>query len=498
MDIIKSIYRWGRISENQIAVCYKDECVTYGELIKRINGISKRIIEKKRIGDDSIPIVILGERGVNFIAAMLGTMQSGNFYVPIEMPILQARLVKILEQLDNYILVTTRNYEILSELNVRYCINLEECEQIDNIECYGMGLNQEDICYMIFTSGTTGIPKGVLIRYESLCNLVGGFLGLIYNKMENPVCVGVMSSFSFDASVKQIFGALCYGHCLAIAQKEDKMFSLRMQSFFTKNKIRIIDGTPSVYKLLMRKERREDWRISYFLIGGEVMKHDFLETLMKYLGYEGTIINVYGPTECCVDASYHIVNSETTCWKNEIVPIGKPIVNANFHLHDLLGNDIEEDGIEGELYISGVLVADGYFKQQVSDRFIYDKLGRTYKTGDWAVRNKEGDYTVLGRIDEQIKVNGNRIELYEVEHAISEIILSEVAVCLRNEPMEDALYAFSVGDGKHISEKSILHELTKRLPTYGIPKKIVFINESFPITENGKVDRKKLMDKYLY
>lgn len=500
MDILESIINFGITNPDETAICHKNQNITYGTLIRQMNAVSKEIIElKKSIGSKQTPVVILGERGIEFIVSILGVLQSGNYYIPLEMPHMQTRFDQINQQLDNYIVISLHDYDFLSKYELKYLIKYIDINfNCDNTQ-YWKKLAPDELCYVIYTSGTKSVPKGAMIRYESLCNLVSNFLKNIYSKFDSKVSVGVLSSFSFDASIKQIFGALCHGHNLVISQNEDKLFSLRMQRLFEKHNIRVIDGTPSIYKLLMKKPKTGNWRIQTFLIGGELLKQDFIDSFMNFLNYECEIINVYGPTECCVDASYFVVNTSEKTYDN-IVPIGNPIPNAHFHIHNETGELITSDNVAGELYISGVLVGDGYLMNPNSKSFYNcHTYGRTYRTGDLAIRTSSGEYVVLGRIDDQVKYNGNRLELSEVEEVISDIVKQDTVVCITKENDFDVLYAFIFEEESHtnIPETIVINECRKTLPNYCIPRKVMYIGKDTPITNNGKIDRNNLINKYL-
>ena len=236
---------------------------------------------------------------------------------------------------------------------------------------------------MIFTSGTSGKPKGVLIKYSNLENLIEKFLGRLYCDAYKVLNVGVVASFSFDASVKQMYGALFYGNTLAIAKKEDKMFVKKFNVFVKNNMIDVIDGTPSLYKMYMNQSSQNEWNIKRFVIGGEQLEWNLVNNFYDFVENQPEIVNVYGPTECCVDASFFVINGKNQNYKNENVPIGKPIKNAMFHIHTDDGR-IAQVGEKGELYISGALVGKGYYQSNKDSFYQDEKYGWTYKTGDIA------------------------------------------------------------------------------------------------------------------
>ena len=487
-DITMQIDQWGITKQNQVAITYAQSNITYGDLKVFSDLVAQKISSHK----DKIPVIIVCKRSIEFIYVMLGIMKSGNCYIPIEMPYLPNRLDEILNQFESFIVIADEKYDALKkyENNTLYISEIIASEKVV-LDKYN-GLSENDSCYIIFTSGTSGVPKGVEILYLSLLNLVNNFLGIFFDAYENPISVGVLSSFSFDASIKQIFGALFYGHTLVIAKREDKLFSTRMQQFFSRHDIKIIDGTPTIYNILMKKKKRDNWNIDFILIGGEILYWQFVQSLSEYLNNQSNIINVYGPTECCVDAAYYWTNLSYEV-KEDRVPIGKPIRNAIFSLYDEKGNLITEKGVCGELYISGILVAKGYRSNELNNVFFDDvKRGKTYKTGDIAYRDDSENYIILGRCDNQVKINGNRIELEEIESVLSKIVNGEVVVCMKNDYSKVRLYAFVHGES-YINELECLKKAKKMLPSYGVPDRIIVTQRKFPITPNGKIDRKKIL-----
>ena len=240
------------------------------------------------------------------------------------------------------------------------------------------------------------------------------------------------------------------------------------------------------------------WQVKYFLIGGEMLSWDFVNSFYMYLKYKPIIVNVYGPTECCVDASSYWINDLNFNLKGKNVYIGKPIPNAKFQIYKN-SNEIAKVGEVGELYISGVLVGEGYWGHPEDDSFYFDKdYGRTYKTGDLAILHADNNFEIIGRKDEQVKVHGNRLELEEVRVKLANIIANnnvEVIFDSKNEK----LYAFVYDNiGKNAkNEKKIMDILRCQLPAYGMPNHIIFCKDYFPINANGKVDKEMLLLKYL-
>ena len=492
MSWIKQIEHWATERADKIAVVCGKEKISYKMLIDKTTCLAVKIVNLKKV-DAQIPIVIVCNRGIGFIIAILASIRSGNYYVPIETPYPLERIKNILHQFDNYIVITQANLlQFFEDRNNIICI--DEQEETQSTEFLApLDYKKNPLCYCIFTSGTTGMPKGVLISHQNVDNLINGFLATIYSKIDITVNVGVLSNFSFDASVKQIFGALFWGHTLVIAKREERMFPNKLQKYLEQQNIYIVDGTPSIYQLLIKKEKKNDINVKIFLIGGEVMHWSFLNRFYDYLGYNPVVINVYGPSECCVDASAYWIYGKVLNYVNDIVPIGKPIANTCFFIKE----STEGDSEKGELIIAGKLVGEGYVNYKSASFSYDDKFGKIYKTGDIVYRDSENNYVIVGRTDDQIKINGNRIELAELENVISNITGGEVVACYLKESVESIYVFVYAQEGVAFDEVVVKKKVKDLLPSYAIPRKIFFLRQNFPITDNGKIDKKKLLDEYV-
>ena len=172
-NVLKMIYKNAKNRGDGIALRFRERSISYRELVRKMNVVSKKIINSEYGNEKKqIPVVVIGERGIEFVISLLGVMQSGNYYIPIEMPFPEKRLENIVQQMEKCLIITTQKYAFLDQYKGSVIVAVEECEENEDETIYGNELRDEDICYMMFTSGTQGKPKGVLIRYDSLCNLV--------------------------------------------------------------------------------------------------------------------------------------------------------------------------------------------------------------------------------------------------------------------------------------------------------------------------------------
>lgn len=492
--IINKIKKWAVVKPTQKAVVCGKECLNYRELDTMSDALAARINSYKISDNTQKPVIIIAKRSVKIVVAILATLKSANYYIPVELPFPNERIENILEQFSDqdYIIITDdRKNEFLKKTDQSKVIYINgECltdrEDFQDIQ---YSYPEDSLVYMIFTSGTSGKPKGVLIQYSNLENLIEKFLGRLYSDAYNVLNVGVVASFSFDASVKQMYGALFYGNTLVIAKKEDKMFVKKFNVFVKNNMIDVIDGTPSLYKMYMNQSSKKEWNIKRFVIGGEQLEWNMVNNFYDFVENQPEIVNVYGPTECCVDASFFVINGKNQTYKNENVPIGKPINNAMFHIHTDDGR-IAQVGEKGELYISGALVGKGYYQSDKDSFYQDENYGWTYKTGDIAFLRKDNNYEIVGRKDNQVKILGNRLELSEVKKCICDIIHSDdVEIMFDSE--NNKIYAFILKKEVVIDNSVIYEELKKKLPRYGVPSSIKWVDE-IPLNKNGKVDIKKL------
>lgn len=486
---------WNRLCKTMhekadtVAIRDNSGSITYGRLEEMIQCLSRRILDAIGGGNKNVPVVIYQNRGIDFVVSMLAVLQTGAYYIPLEKPIPFERVKNICNQISPALLITDAETPELPfcRMPVRAEGDGEYCE-VKFVH------REDDIAYVMFTSGTTGTPKGVKLSYGNLSNLVLSFYDILYSELKETVNIGVISSFGFDASVKMIFPALTYGHTLVIADKSVNNFGRKIHYFHTENDIFVSDGTPSHLKLMMFQKTKVYTTAEYFLIGGENLEYQILRDFCQYINRNPVFINVYGPTECCVDVAYNRIDNKVI-WENEgYVPIGKALPNNTLEIHDSDTGVISEQFQKGELWIRGNQVGYGYVDGEERGFVFEDSMHRrAYRTGDIAMYDGNNDIVILGRTDRQVKVHGNRVELDEISMLLKKIDnISDVDVELLEDCGNKILVAFVVVKEEAVDFQEWNKFLISRLPKYMLVQKYVIV-EKIPLTDRGKINRASLI-----
>ncbi|WP_308722804.1 non-ribosomal peptide synthetase [Paenibacillus polysaccharolyticus] len=480
---------------DQIAIREGNKVLTYRQLIQRADIISQDLI-LNGIGKGKI-VALMMERSASFVASVLGVIQTGAAYVPIDPMYPQERVEYILDDSNCFAVITDKQYEQLRSKSI-YNMNVESVF-LDNVmsDLHGAASLPEisiaDPAYVIYTSGSTGKPKGVVISHKSLLN---------YSTWAAKVYVGdeqltfpLYTSIAFDLTVTSIFTPLITGNCIVVYSDPPEK---SLERIIEDNLVDIIKLTPSHLRLL--KEMNLDHsRIRRFIVGGEALETHVARKLEeKYRNTKIEIFNEYGPTEATVGCMIYQLDS---LYEGPFVPIGIPAENMKIYVLDKSMNPCPPSVI-GELYISGVGVGIGYLGKTeltrdrfIQNPFVIDEL--MYKTGDLAKLLPDGNFMYMGRLDDQVKVRGHRIELGEVEYHLNQnIYIKESAAFVEL----DAIGGFELkacvvledSDDSRFMKK-ITEELRTRLPLYMVPDR-VFVVEEIPYTMNGKVDKKSIVE----
>ncbi|MVO98369.1 non-ribosomal peptide synthase/polyketide synthase [Paenibacillus lutrae] len=481
---------------DQAAVVFEGSEMTYRELNERANRLAHVLRAKGVKGDHLVGMIM--ERSLEMIVGIFGILKAGGGYVPIDPEFPQERVHFMLEDSGVNIVLAKQEFSSLVPADVQIIPLDNELLLQGNASNLTVACSPGDLAYVMYTSGTTGRPKGVMIENSNVINMSTGFTRQVYRKYEAPMRMAWLSPYVFDASVKQIFPCLLLGHTLYVVPRTISTSGERLADYYRSEQIDFSDGTPAHLQLLTEmQDPVADLNVKHFIFGAEALPvHLVNEFLSRRPGYRPSMTNVYGPTECCVDSTaYDIGDDIQTAWTHT-VPIGKALANQCVYLMDPQ-NRLVPVGVAGEIYIGGDGVGRGYMRNKVltDEKFIADpfKPGkRMYRTGDLARWMPDGTIEYLGRLDHQVKIRGYRIELGEVEAQMMAIpsVRKTIVVARENESGQKDLCAYFVAD-KELTVSEIRAALTLNLPGYMMPAYYVQLDR-MPLTPNNKIDRKAL------
>ncbi|NOQ28047.1 MAG: amino acid adenylation domain-containing protein, partial [Bacteroidales bacterium] len=459
-----------------VAVITKNGEITYGELNERSNLLANTLLDK---GCSLKQLVgILAERSVNTIIGIFAILKTGSAYVPIANTISVNRLEAIIENGKINLLLRPEGGSIsLSEINA---ININENINVDKkktiVKCK---VTHSDLAYVFYTSGSTGIPKGVKVEHGSVVNLITWFVKEF--SIDSNTKILQTTDFTFDPSIEDVFGSLTAGGSFYIADKESVLDVGEFSRVADEFGITMMNTVPSLLKELLAGAKVES--LKTVISGGESLDIRLKENLLAK-GYN--LYNNYGPTETTVDCL------SDQCLSSESISLGKPIANTKVYILDKY-NEMVPQGVTGEMCIAGDCLSQGYLGDEIltSEKFITIHGERIYKTGDIGKWNKDGKVEYLGRVDNQVKIRGYRIELGEVENALlkHEYIKDGVVIDIE-ENRKKYLCAYIVKENDFNVEE-IRTYLSLSLPDYMIPSYFVEL-DSLPLNNNGKINRKVL------
>lgn len=479
----------------QISCRFLNKYICWSEFEEKTNQIAYVMQNRFNI-KEHVPILIYNARGIEFIEYMIAVLKCGCFYIPLEHSFPVERVKYIYDDVGAALILTDRSdlfdnklYKTLALDNWDRCIN-----DYKNKQDY-LNINESDLIYAIYTSGTSGKPKGVKIMYSNVINLIESFYDILYFKFDEPIQVGVLASFSFDSSVKQIYCSLFYGHTLCIADDSTKIFVKKLYNFYEQYNLTVCDVTPSHLNLMTIKKIKKTPTIPYLLIGGEILRWEILHKYTQFTNHFPTFINLYGPTECCVDVAYKVIsNEELNSNPSGIVPIGRSINNTNLTIRSDNNTIIDECCKKGELFVTGKQIGAGYVNY-LSDAFFQENGNLVYKTGDIAFYDyNNNDIVVIGRKDSQVKINGCRVELIEIQSVIEQFMQCPcIAFCVNNGERNKIAIFINNFQFSEMDKANLIKHLKCVFPSYMMPN--YYLNSaSFPLTENGKIDIKQLQN----
>ncbi len=484
-------------------MAYFDErfAYTYEELLQAARSVGTALASSGRTG---VPIVIYMEKSPRNMAAFWGVLYSRNFYIPVDTKMPEYRIQLIQENLQPYAVITDEENAAAAGALFEGCEIFLFSELIQNIpdlpmleEIRRRSLDTDPI-YVLYTSGSTGVPKGVVVCHRSLIDYVEHFCEEV-GITEQDV-IANQAPFYFDASLIDIYCTLRSGASMGIVPPEDFTIPIKLLQFLQDYRITTIRWVPSAMKIISTLRGFKTLRpeaLRKVIFGAEAMP-------TKCYNYwkdnypEAVFVQIYGPTEITGVCTYYIVDREYH--NDETIPIGRAFGNTEVFLLDEQDHLIEAANVMGEICVKGTCLAHGYYNapEKTNEVFTQNPLQahypeRIYRTGDLAQYNERGELVFLSRKDSQIKHMGHRIELGEIEAVVNSLHGIRGACCLFHKEKEKIILFY---ESEEYEDVTLIEALQEKLLRYMMPN-VLHKLEILPQTQNGKVDRMKLKEQYI-
>jgi amino acid adenylation domain-containing protein len=473
---------------DKTAVVFKEESLTYKQLNEKTNQLA-RVLRESGV-NANMPVGILAEKSLDMIVGILGILKSGGGYVPIDPEYPEQRVNFIIKDSECRILLTQDKYMKVPVEGVRK-LNLNSPETFNkgksNVENVN---NPTDLAYIMYTSGTTGMPKGSMIGHKSVVRLVRNINYLDLSSEDRILLTGAIV---FDATTFEIWGALLNGGTLYIVEKETILNPKVLGEELLKNEITILWLTSALFTQIAETRSDIFGSLKYLLTGGDVLSAPHINKVRKE-NPNLKVLNCYGPTENTTFSTTYLIDKDF----DSNIPIGKPISNSTTYIFDKNMN-YQSIGIIGELYVGGDGLSKGYLNREDLNKKSFINHPHIpgeilYRTGDYARWLPDGNIEFHGRMDNQLKIRGFRVELGEIESVISEIdgIIETVVKPIKVDKGDIRLAAFlNVSDTFSMDTKELSRRIKEKLPPYMIPSAFKQMH-GFPKTVNGKTDKDAL------
>ena len=513
MNVASLIYSESKNFSNSHALKIEDVVTTYSDLFERALRIASILIDS---GAKKETVGIVGQRKVASYVGLLSILSAGCSFTPINPKHNTAKIRSILNgskirfligdesdilKLDKDILLNI-DLIILPQSNLKKMVNETIVNEKDILQTKALSkpidCDDEDIAYINFTSGSTGKPKGVKISHKNIINFIIN-MSDIY-KIDPGFNASQTFDLSFDPSVSDILFTWYKNGILCVLPEKEMLVPT---DFIIREKINFWNSVPSIANFMIKTGNlnpKSFPNLKYSMFCGEQFSTHIAKA-WRIAAPNSTIENLYGPTETTIYITRYIYTKEdeNKDFKNDIVPIGLPLGDHKFALIDENENLVHENH-KGEIVFSGKQLSKGYLNDKEKTNDVFKKFNWDtdnllwYKTGDLGFLNSQGNLECIGRIDSQIKIAGRRIEIGEIEYALSQFKKTNGAVVVPLRDSQDIVIgcaAFIIEDLTIEEERFIREESMKTLDSVFFPKKIISI-DNFPKAESGKVNRKKL------
>lgn len=483
------------------AVRFMGETVTFAQFNERTNRLA-RVLREHGVGPDRF-VALHMERSVEMVVALWAVLKAGGAYVPLNTEDPESRVAEIVADCRPVAVLTQERFrerfaERLAGMPTEVVIVPEGGDMGPALDGSDLGIERgfSDLAYMIYTSGSTGKPKGVVVEHGAIHNRVV-WMHEEYG-LDPADRVLQKTPYTFDVSVWEFLWSFAYGSTLVVAEPGGHMAVTYLRHLIRDEGVTHLHFVPSVLRMFLMLPTLTDMPIKKLFCSGEALPHASVTAFYAKAGEAAEVHNLYGPTEAAVDVSYyHCPRGDA----DPVIPIGRPVANTS-----LLVLDANDEpcpvGVPGELHIGGVQLARGYWGRPdiTAERFVDNPVAdaehpRLYRTGDLACVRPDGEILYLGRNDFQVKINGVRMELGEIEAAIHEAGGVRDAVVVAEERAGNKVlvaYVVAAAPGEATAERLRAHVGATRPATY-VPREVVFLPD-LPLTSSGKADRKRLKE----
>ncbi len=486
-----------RCRPNHRVILFEKQSITYAELGLMSKKVASCLANRGYLEQSFIGIYF--DRSVEMLAAILGILKQWAVYIPIDTQYPLKRVEQIIRKTNLSIIITQEKYmgrlrELINTVTLisdQSIVSGDYPEKEINLSTQPL----EQLAYIMFTSGSTGEPKAVMITQRNLLNYCYWFLETTRFNAES--IVDFSSSIAFDLSIPCTFAPLLAGGTIALCSEQSKLDPKKYLAHLVQHQVTHVEMTPGYLNLLLHypKEIRALYTLRYLLLGADALSK---EDILKWLELcpRHTLINEYGPTETTVAVTAYVIQAQELKDQPSI-PIGRPGYNVQCYVLDQY-NNLCPIGMPGELCVSGAQVSPGYFEQDdiTAKRFITIELDTKkclYKTGDKVVWSSEGLLYCLGRTDRQVKIQGYRIELSEIESVLQTMpgVQKATVILIKTQIREAYLKAYLICDIPFEEENAIQNFLSSHLPKFMLPREFAVMNK-IPLKENEKIDHKHL------
>mgnify|MGYP003294105153 CR=1 FL=1 len=476
--------------------------ISFSELVCAAKSVGTVLADKISIAD---PVAFYMDKSVDAVCGMFGTVYAGGFYSFLDVKQPQARTESVLGILEPKVLFTDgENYEKIAGYNTNAeIIVLEDLLKkeipAEEEKLADIRRNFQDVnpLYVNFTSGSTGVPKGVVVSHRSVIEFISCFTEIFVIK-ETDI-IGNQAPFDFDVSVKDIYSGLMTGAKVQIIPKKYFSMPTNLMDYLADKEVTTLVWAVSAMcfvSVMKGFDYRLPDKIHTVMFSGEVLPIKHYKIWKQFLP-NAMFVNLYGPTEITCNCTYYILDREFG--DADVIPMGKAFPNEKVFLLDENDKLVTEKDVQGEICVGGTALALGYYKdkERTNQVFVQNPLNTAYnemiyRTGDLGKYNEDGDLLYVSRKDFQIKHLGHRIELGEIE-AVTMARDGVTRTCCIYDKEKQKLILFYTGDREKVA---LMKELRTVLPPFMLPNSLVPVAE-MPLNKNGKIDRNKLMSDFL-